>query len=121
MASKAVRIWYWIVTLLFVAFMLFSGISELVQTESSELLLIQLGYPIYLNIILGVAKILGVVALIQTKWSVLKEWAYAGFTIDILGVAMSMALIGEPISAVLVTLLFLVVMFISYALWKKTN
>ena len=120
MSSKAVRVWYWIVTILFAGFMVFSAISELMQVPSGVAVMEHLGYPSYLNYILGVAKILGAIALVQTKWRTVKEWAYAGFTIDIVGAALSMLFVGDPISGVLFTLLFLVVMFISYALWKKT-
>jgi len=38
-----------------------------------------LGYPVYLLTLLGIWKILGVVALLIPKFPLLKEWAYAGF------------------------------------------
>jgi hypothetical protein len=38
-----------------------------------------LGYPQYVRIVLGVAKALGVVALLWPGTALLKEWAYAGF------------------------------------------
>ncbi|MBS3083491.1 DoxX family protein [Candidatus Pacearchaeota archaeon] len=121
MSRKGIRIAYWIVTLLFTLFMLFSGVSELIGTESGNALIISLGYPLYLNYILGVAKILGAIALIQTKWYVIKEWAYAGFTFDILGATLSYALAGFGIVESLFPLIFLAVMFVSYVLWKKSN
>jgi len=121
MRRKGIRIAYWIVTILFAGFMLFSGISELVGTEDGNAVMLGLGYPLYLNFILGVAKILGALALIQTKWYVIKEWAYAGFTFDILGASMSFALAGFGFGGALTPLVFLVVMFVSYVLWKKSN
>jgi hypothetical protein len=121
MSKKSVKIWYWITTIIFAAFMLFSGFSELSGNEAGNQLLIQLGYPLYLNIILGTAKILGAVAIIQTKWRTIKEWAYAGFAIDIIGASMSFAFIGESISNILMPLVFLAVMFVSYGLWKKSS
>ena len=119
MASKTIKILYWIFTLLFAAFMLFSGISELMQTESSKTVMEHLGYPMYLNIILGIAKVLGALAVLQTMWKTLKEWAYAGFLIDFIGAGMSMYFAGDGIGAALLPLPFIIVMFISYALWKK--
>lgn len=119
MTAKSTKIWYWIVTLLFVAGMLFSGISELMQVESSKVVLQQLGYPLYLNIILGIAKVLGALALLQTMWKTLKEWAYAGFVIDFIGAGLSMYFAGDGILKALSPLPFLIVMFVSYALWKK--
>ncbi|MEK6909375.1 MAG: DoxX family protein [Nanoarchaeota archaeon] len=119
MSKKSIRIIYWITTVLFVAFMVFSGIGGLVGSEAGDAVMVGLGYPLYLNMILGIAKILGGVALIQTKWYVIKEWAYAGFTFDILGAAMSFAFAGFGFSAIIVPLISLVVMFISYSSWKK--
>lgn len=120
MKPKTVRIWYWIVTLLFAAFMAFSAITELMQLPSAQAVMVHLGYPVYLNYIIGVAKLLGAFALVQPWFRIIKEWAYAGFAIDIVGAAVSMLFVGDPFGGVLFTLLFLVVMFISYALWKKT-
>ena len=85
MKLKTKKILYWIFTLLFVAAMLMSGILELLQTEQSKAVLQKLGYPVYMNIILGVAKVLGALAILQTKWKTIKEWAYAGFLIDFIG------------------------------------
>src|SRR3989338_6790582 len=107
MVKKSIKITYWITTILFVAFMVFGAITELMGTEASNALLTALGYPLYLNIIFGVAKILGAAALIQTKWYVIKEWAYAGFTFDILGATLSYALAGFGIVESLFPLIFL--------------
>ena len=118
MKPKTIKIAYWIITLLFCAGMTFSGVSELLQTESAQKMMQDLGYPLYLNYILGVAKILGVIALVLPNLKVLKEWVYAGFTFDIGGAALSIALNGEPLMA-LTTLPFLAVLFLSYGLWRK--
>ena len=39
----------------------------------------QPGYPVYFLTILGVWKILGVIAILAPRFKLLKEWAYAGF------------------------------------------
>ena len=107
--------------MIFIAFMLFSGISELMGTKQGNDLLVHLGYPLYINIILGVAKILGAIALTIPGLKTLKEWAYAGFTFDILGASTSYALNGDNFGDAFMPLIFLLVMFISYALWKKAS
>ncbi|MEK6928799.1 MAG: DoxX family protein [Nanoarchaeota archaeon] len=119
MSQKSIKIWYWIITLLFAAFMLFSGISEIVGPEEGKDIIVKLGYPSYLNIILGTAKILGVIILVQTKFKTIKEWAYAGFAIDFIGASASYALNGDGLASALLPLPFLIVMFLSYVLWKK--
>jgi len=121
MKQKTIKILYWVFTILFSVFMLYSGISQLMQIPQSLEVMRHLGYPDYVNTILGIAKILGVLALLQWKFKTIKEWAYAGFTFDILGAGASIYFTGDGILAALSTLIFLAVMFISYFLWKKVN
>ncbi|MDQ4139019.1 MAG: DoxX family protein, partial [Bacteroidota bacterium] len=45
----------------------------------------KLGYPGYLVPFLGVAKILGIVAILIPGYPRLKEWAYAGLVFDLIG------------------------------------
>ncbi len=119
MKPKTIKIIYWISTILFCLGMLFSGVTELMQTEQAIEIMKQLGYPAYLNIILGIAKVLGVLAILQWKFKVVKEWAYAGFTFDLLGASASLYFAGNGILMALSTLPFFAVMFTSYFLWKK--
>lgn len=121
MKPKTIKIIYWIVTVLFSLFMLFSGVTELMQTKQSVEIMKHLGYPAYVNTIIGVAKILGAIAILQWKFRTVKEWAYAGFTIDFIGAGASMYLAGDGILMALSPLIFLAVMFISYYLWKKVE
>jgi len=119
MKAKTAKIVYWCVTILFVLGMAYSGISELMQGEKANEVMVGLGYPVYLNIILGVAKVLGVFAILQTKFKTLKEWAYAGFAFDFIGASASFLLNGNGILFALSTLPFLVLMFVSYFMWKR--
>lgn len=119
MKPKTIKISYWAVTIIFVLAILQSGIVELIPTEGSKQLMDMLGYPQYLNTILGVAKILGAIALVQPKFQTVKEWAYAGFTIDFVGAMVSGIYATDSIAIVIVPLVFLAVMFVSYYLWKK--
>lgn len=121
MKKKTVKIIYWIVTILFVALMLFSGISELMMTEQGNELLISLGYPLYLNYILGIAKVLGAIALVVPQFKTLKEWAYAGFTIDLGGASLSFVFSGLGAGNAIGPLVILAVMFVSYGFWRKSN
>ena len=121
MKPKTIKIIYWAVTILFALFMGFGAVNELVQTPSAVDGMKQLGYPAYLNIIIGVAKIIGIISILQCKWKTLKEWAYAGFAIDIIGAGASMYFTGAGIGTVLFISVFLVWMFASYFLWKKVD
>ena len=121
MKPKTIKLIYWILTILFASFMLFSGFSEIIQTEQAKEIMKHLGYPIYVNTIIGVAKILGALAILQWKYKTIKEWAYAGFTIDFIGAGTSFYFAGDGILMALSQLIFLAVMFISYFLWKKVE
>ena len=119
MKPKTIRIIYWILTFLFALFMLFSGVSELMQTEQAKEIMKHLGYPIYVNTIIGVAKILGALAILQWKYKTVKEWAYAGFAIDFIGAGASFYFAGDGLLTALSPLIFLAAMFLTYFLWKK--
>ena len=120
MSPKSVRVIYWITTVLFALFMLFGGVTEVMQNPTAVEGIVSLGYPAYFLMILGIAKVLGSIAIVQNKYKTIKEWAYAGFTIDILSASASLAYSGAGIGFSLFPLVFLAVMFVSYASWKKT-
>ncbi len=89
---------YWIATGLFCAVFVFGGASHLLRTEMIAAGIASLGYPAYLMTILGTAKLLGVAALLAPGRPLLKEWAYAGFTFNLLGATASHVFAGDPFS-----------------------
>ena len=64
--------------------MTLSGALYLVSPPALLRALEPLGYPAYVLRLLGIAKLLGVAALLVPGRQLLKEWAYAGFTFDLL-------------------------------------
>lgn len=74
----------------------------------------RLGYPVYLLTILGVWKILGVVALLAPKLPLIKEWAYAGFFFAMSGAAISHLASRHPVTDMLPSLLLLVLTIVSW-------
>ncbi|MBI4919314.1 DoxX family protein [archaeon] len=119
MKPKTIKIVYWTFTILLSLGMLFSGVASLMFTEQGKEVMKHLGYPLYLNIILGIAKVIGVIAILQWKFKTIKEWAYAGFTIDFIGAFASYVFSGDGILMALPPVIFLAVMFTSYIFWKK--
>ena len=118
--SKRV-IGYWIVTALFCLAMTGSGTMNLIRAEPMRESLSALGYPEYLMTILGVAKLLGVIALLMPGTALLKEWAYAGFTFDLLGASASHGLNGDPVGEAIVPLVVLIIAITSYWLRPATR
>ena len=106
---------YWAVTILVCVMFTLSGIANLARVAPVLESVTALGYPPYLLTILGVAKLLAVVALLAPKWPILKEWAYAGLTFDMLGASASHAFSRDPAPEVIVPLVVLGILAASYA------
>ncbi len=116
---KKLKTWYWIATIIFALMMIMDGIGGITQQEAGKEVLKHLGYPMYLLIIVGIAKLLGAASILQNKFTAIKEWAYAGFAINFIGAFASRAFVGDGISLLIPPLVALVIMFIPYILWKK--
>jgi hypothetical protein len=122
MKPKTLKLMYWVVTGLFCLANFASGVAELMPPNQATIdVMAQLGYPLYLLTILGFAKVAGSIVIIQTKWKTIKEWAYAGFTIDYIGASWSFWFVNKDPVGVIFPLVFLAVMFWSYWLWKKMD
>lgn len=89
---------YWVATGLFCAVLAFSGAAHLGQLGMIAEAMGHLGYPPYVSTMLGLAKLAGVVALLLPGKPLLKEWAYAGFTFNLVGATASHAFSGDPLS-----------------------
>lgn len=117
---KTTNIFYWIVTILFAAFMLFSGYTEITLDPKGLELMHHLGYPDYFTVFLGWAKILGVIALvIPGNFPRIKEWAYAGFFFDLVGATYSQIATDGFMPPVLFMLVFFIFLFLSYYLYHR--
>jgi DoxX-like family len=113
---KYKKISYWVLTVIFAGMMAFSSALYLSHAPAITKAFQSLGYPSYMLNLLGTAKLIGVIAILQTRFSLLKEWAYAGFTINLIGASWSHLSVGQPMFMPFV--LFLVLMG-SYILWKQ--
>ncbi len=119
MRDKHLKAIYWGVTLLFVLPQAWSAVQYLSEAPAMTETMTALGYPIYFMKILAVAKLLGIAAILFGRFPMLKEWAYAGFTFDVLGAFLSHLMSGDSILIALVPLLFLAAQLASYCLWRK--
>lgn len=117
---KKTNILYWVFTGLFAGFMLFSAIPDIMVVPAAvEIVTNHLGYPKYLIAFLGVAKLLGAVAILIPGFPRLKEWAYAGLAFDLAGAAYSSIMVGDPAGRWLFMLLPFAVLFLSYYFYHK--
>jgi len=68
--------------------------------------------------ILGIAKLLGGIAILYGRFPTLKEWAYAGYTFNLLGASASHAFSGDPLLKIMVPIVILAFVLVSYRQWK---
>lgn len=87
--TKRNKIIYWVTTVWLALGMLSTAIVQLIKMGEEVKNFSNLGYPLYLMTLLGVWKILGVIAILIPKFPLLKEWAYAGFFFTMSGALFS--------------------------------
>jgi hypothetical protein len=78
--------------------------------------LARLGFPVYLATILGIAKILALVALLAPGFPRLKEWAYASLFFVYAGAAASHLAIGDTPANIITPAVFAVITLVSWGL-----
>jgi hypothetical protein len=87
--EKRKLIWYWIITII-LSFCIFTGgLFQALQLPDVVKGFKPLGYPNYFISIIGVWKMLGVIAILVPGFKLLKEWAYAGLFILLTGAVIS--------------------------------
>lgn len=115
---KTTRIVYWTTTTIVSGLFLLSSFMYLAHNPQLEAGFKILGYPAFMLNILGVAKLLGGIALLQPKYAKLKEWAYAGFTITLVGATWSHIVTH---TSFVMPMVFFVLLAISYISWNRQN
>jgi uncharacterized membrane protein YphA (DoxX/SURF4 family) len=108
------KIIYWIATIWLSLGMLSTGIVQLLKMDQDVERMSALHYPVYLLTLLGVWKILGVIAVLLPKLPILKEWAYAGFFFAMSGAAFSHIASGSPFSETFPSILLLILTIVSW-------
>jgi len=94
---KKTKVLYWVFTALFAFMMLGSAIPDVLSMPLAvKGMHIDLGYPIYFIPFIGVAKVLGVAALLIPGFPRLREWAYAGLVFDLIGATYSIIMSNQP-------------------------
>ena len=74
--TKYFKIIYWVTTIWLALGMLSTGIVQVLKVKEEVENFASLGFPVYLMTIIGIWKILGVIAILMPRFLLLKEWAY---------------------------------------------
>lgn len=106
---------YWVSTGMIAAEALAGGALDLVRFDSYLSTLTDLGYPAYLATILGTAKVVAGVVVLVPRLPRLKEWAYAGIMVNMLGAAASQVLADSSLAGTIPPLALAVVTLASWA------
>ncbi|MBV9962411.1 MAG: DoxX family protein [Parafilimonas sp.] len=115
--TKRNKIIYWIATVWLALGMTSTAVVQLFKAKDGQGgvdMVTHLGYPIYLLTLLGIWKILGVIAVLAPKSPLLKEWAYAGFFFIMSGAIFSHIAAGDSITEIIPSLLLLMLAVISW-------
>jgi len=92
---KKTKILYWIFTIMFAIMMFGSAIPDVLsQPIAIKGMHTDLGYPLYFIPFIGIAKWLGVIAILIPGFPRIKEWAYAGLFFDLIGATYSIIAVG---------------------------
>ena len=118
---KSTKIIYWTTTILFAAFMIFSAIPDIAMTDDTKQFMRHLGYPDYFMPFIGVAKLLGSIAILTPGLKKIKEWAYAGLIFDLIGAVYSNIMIDGFQPGLLVMIPVFIVAIVSYLYNQKLN
>jgi hypothetical protein len=119
---KKTNIIYWTSTGLFAFFMLGSAIPDIISADIAVEGFKTMGYPSYLIPFLGIAKLLGVIAILVPAYPRLKEWAYAGLMFDLAGALYSIISIGVSAAEWMPVLIPVILGLVSYVyLHKRTK
>lgn len=113
-SEKRTKIIYWIFTLWMALGMVSTAIVQLMKNKDELANFTNLGYPAYLMTIIGVWKLLGVIAILIPKQLLLKEWAYAGFFFVMSGAVISHLIVGDTAGRTFPAVLLLALVIISW-------
>lgn len=112
--TKRRKIIYWVATLWLALGMLSTAVVQLIKMKEEVDMMTHLGYPLYFLTLLGIWKILGVIAVLIPRFPLFKEWAYAGFFFAMSGAVFSHLACGDGAKEFFGPVLLLVLTFVSW-------
>lgn len=116
-SPRATTAAWWAVTALFCLQMTFTAYAQLRLPQVAEAFA-HLGFPAYFRVELSLAKLVGVALLLAPVPARLKEWAYAGFAIDVASAVVAHLAVGDGPEAWGWAAGTGVLWTISYVLWR---
>jgi hypothetical protein len=118
MTRTKLTVGFWIATALFCLQMGFTAFAQLRLPQVAQAFT-HLGFPDYFRVELSWAKLVGVALLLAPTPARLKEWAYAGFAIDLGSAVIAHLAVGDGPQAWGWALGTFVLWGLSYLCWRR--
>jgi hypothetical protein len=112
--ARGDRVVYWVFAGLTFLFLAVFGVQDLLHTQMVSDTIRHLGYPWYFSYLLGAGKLLAVAALVYPKTRLLREWAYAGVTFELISSFASHSFVGDPWSLRVAPLIVLTIVAVAF-------
>lgn len=116
---KANKIIYYVSTGLLTLLLLFSAGMYFFNYEEVSVMFTNFGYPTYLIYPYAILKLLGLMALWNLSFKVIKEWAYAGYFFAFILAFFAHYMIGD--GEQMAALIAIVLLVVSYIYNKKIS
>ena len=107
------RVIYWISVALTLLFLVYFGIQDLQRSPAVTNAIQHLGYPWYFSYLLGAGKLLAAALLLYPKTRLLREWAYAGITIELISSFVSHFFLHDPLPLRIAPLVILAIVAVA--------
>ena len=113
--TKRNKIIYWATTGFLAFGMLAQAFAQIFHAKGYvDMIIVHLGYPLYFLNIIGIWKLLGVIAILIPRFILLKEWAYAGFFFVMSGAIFSHIASGDSMKDLAPASVLLVLIVVSW-------
>jgi hypothetical protein len=105
---------HWIFMTMLLLFLLWFGVADLRRTADVTATLAHLGYPPYFLYFIGTGKLLAAATFVYPRTRRLREWAYAGISIELISAFASHWFAGDALPMRVAPLVFLLIAGVAY-------